>query len=311
MVNLVYPLQMKSSNEADLRLYAHPLTKELIFYLLDSPQASLKEIRAAFPEVNRKKLDEQIQKLIDCQVIERKERTYSVILPIYTKNQFQADQKLAKEKVAEILSSWKEKMMTEEWEEGLDKNAFSYFIAKVIPQNQELLLLEEGIEMQRWISISSEKAIFASYQSLSVWEQDWVSYFLALHAQCPLVTSYSQKIYPYTGDVETGFFLDRCLRLIRQMDRATGDLEKQKQSVFYQALSAAHWIQNDQLTIRLFRKKLRKQWGLWEEKYQENLKGLQHLFSTSSPMQNYCFVTELYQQLDILPTIESSMVIEK
>lgn len=311
MVNLVYPLQVKSSNEADLRLYAHPLTKELIFYLLDSPQASLKEIRAAFPEVNRKKLDEQIQKLIDCQVIERKERTYSVILPIYTKNQFQADQKLAKEKVAEILSSWKEKMMTEEWEEGLDKNAFSYFIAKVIPQNQELLLLEEGIEMQRWISISSEKAIFASYQSLSVWEQDWVSYFLALHAQCPLMTSYSQKIYPYTGDVETDFFLDRCLRLIRQMDRATGDLEKQKQSVFYQALSAAHWIQNDQLTIRLFRKKLRKQWELWEEKYQENLKGLQYLFSTSSPMQNYCFVTELYQQLDILPTIESSMVIEK
>ncbi|MGX7262605.1 DUF1803 domain-containing protein [Enterococcus crotali] len=220
-----------NKNEKELdNIISDPLFKKIIDYLSEhkNQEVILRQIKAAIPTDSN--LELYLDKLIKYNLIERKNRRYSLVFPVYS-----AEEKLlVPDSITDLLENLIQATPPQihyfifgEWLWPLlfEEEQDSYFFGVQASSNTIPLFRkrEEGNSTLQFVSIYQDEVIpldLANYFNLLSKRQKLPEHFKPLQA--------------IIGDVDINYFIAQVQKVIRSVKRNTSRVKKQ--NIFEQAL---------------------------------------------------------------------------
>ncbi|MTD38897.1 DUF1803 domain-containing protein [Erwinia sp. CPCC 100877] len=228
MAKITYYFDSKN-NKALRKITTEPLFQQIIDYLTEQPNVILRQLKAAFE--NEPNFDVYLDQLIEYNLLERKNRRYTVNFPIFSTDDLVVSKEVSTEMQAITQDDLEASCLVfGEWLWPLFFEDESYFfgVRSNEASNYFLTRTEAGNESLTFVSITTadrKEVTTANYFSLLIEGEQLPERFKPL-----------EKLI---GDVDINYFILQCRRILRSLKRQTG----QKQNIFLEALITTKELQ--------------------------------------------------------------------
>ncbi|EOH98563.1 hypothetical protein UAW_01159 [Enterococcus haemoperoxidus ATCC BAA-382] len=220
-----------NKNEEDLnKLICDPLFAKIVEYLSEHKEQEviLRQIKAAIPTDSN--LELYLDKLIKYNLLERKNRRYSLTFPIYTMDKsIQLPDSITRafRNITQESSMLNNCFVFGEWLWMLlfeDEQDNYFFGVKASPESQPIFRRrEEGNDSLRFVSIYTDSLV----------PLDLANYFNLLSRRKDLPQNF-EVLQNVIGDVDINYFIPQIQKVIRSIKRNKTRVDKQ--NIFQEAL---------------------------------------------------------------------------